>query len=115
MDKNNAEVKIKEIIDEASYFGLGIDYKWLVVTNADFFGTGKITDGDNELLNKYLENPNERTNIIFTTLNGIDLRKKIVKSIKPNTAYITDFFINIGSIVTIIINLIICSIMLLVA
>lgn len=79
---NANKCSIKEIIDEASYFGLGIDYKWLVVTNADFFGTGKITDADNELLNKYLENPNERTNIIFTTLNGIDSRKKIVKSIK---------------------------------
>mgnify|MGYP000165845293 FL=1 len=64
---NASKCSIKEIVDEASYFGLGIDKKWLVVTNADFFGTGKISDTDNELLSKYLEHANEATNIIFTT------------------------------------------------
>jgi DNA polymerase III, delta subunit len=73
---------IKEIIEEASYFSLDDSKKWIVVSNADFFGTGKISESDNEFLSKYLENSNETTNIIFTTLNGIDLRKKIVKSIK---------------------------------
>lgn len=73
---------IKEIIEEASYFSLDDSKKWIVVSNADFLGTGKISESDNELLSKYLENSNETTNIIFTTLNGIDLRKKIVKSIK---------------------------------
>lgn len=85
---NASKCSIKEIVDEASYFGLGIDKKWLVVTNADFFGTGKISDTDNELLSKYLEHANEATNIIFTTLNGIDLRKKIVKSIKTKGSII---------------------------
>lgn len=73
---------IKEVVEEASYFSLDDNKKWIVVSNADFFGTGKIGESDNELLSKYLENSNETTNIIFTTLNGIDLRKKIVKSIK---------------------------------
>ena len=73
---------VKEIIEEASYFSLDNSKKWIVVSNADFFGAGKISESDNELLSKYLENSNETTNIIFTTLNGIDLRKKIVKSIK---------------------------------
>ncbi len=73
---------VKEIIEEASYFSLDNSKKWIVVSNADFFGAGKISESDNELLSKYLEIVNETTNIIFTTLNGIDLRKKIVKSIK---------------------------------
>ncbi len=73
---------IKEVVEEASYFSLDDNKKWIVVSNADFFGTSKISESDNELLSKYLENSNETTNIIFTTLNGIDLRKKIVKSIK---------------------------------
>lgn len=73
---------IKEVVEEASYFSLDDNKKWIVVSNADFLGTGKISESDNELLSKYLENSNETTNIIFTTLNGIDLRKKIVKSIK---------------------------------
>ena len=79
---NANRCNIKEVIEEASYFSLDDNKKWLIVSNADFFGAGKITDSDNELLCKYLENPSETTNIIFATLNGIDLRKKIVKSIK---------------------------------
>ena len=39
-------------------------------------------------MSKYLEHANEATNIIFTTLNGIDLRKKIVKSIKTKGSII---------------------------
>ena len=79
---NANRCSIKEIIEEASYFSLDNSKKWIVVSNADFFGAGKISESDNELLSKYLEIVNETTNIIFTTLNGIDLRKKIVKSIK---------------------------------
>lgn len=81
---NASRCSISEIIDEASYFGLESAQKWLVVSNSDFFNSGNITDNDNELLVKYLSNPNENTNIIFTTLNGIDQRKKIVKCIKNN-------------------------------
>ena len=79
---NANRCSIKEIIEEASYFSLDNSKKWIVVSNADFFSAGKISESDNELLSKYLEIVNETTNIIFTTLNGIDLRKKIVKSIK---------------------------------
>lgn len=79
---NAIKCSIKEIVEEASYVGLGIEEKWLVVSDADFFGTGKISESDNDLLCKYLENPINNTNIIFTTLNGIDLRKKSVKLIK---------------------------------
>ena len=79
---NASKCSIKEIVEEASYYSLDDNKKWLVVSNADFFDKGKISDSDNELLSKYLENPNESTNIIFTTLNGSDSRKKIVKSIK---------------------------------
>lgn len=79
---NAIKCSIKEIVEEASYVGLGIEEKWLVVSDADFLGTGKISESDNDLLCKYLENPIKSTNIIFTTLNGIDLRKKSVKLIK---------------------------------
>ena len=79
---NAIKCSIKEIVEEASYVGLGIEENWLVVSDADFFGIGKISESDNDLLCKYLENPIKSTNIIFTTLNGIDLRKKSVKLIK---------------------------------
>lgn len=73
---------LKEVIEEASYLGLGIDKKWILVSNANIFGSEKVSDEDTELLLNYLEKPNENSNIIFTTQEGIDLRKKITKEIK---------------------------------
>lgn len=73
---------LKEVIEEASYFGLGIDKKWIVVSNANIFGSEKVSNEDTELLLSYLEMPNENSNIVFTTQDGIDLRKKITKEIK---------------------------------
>lgn len=79
---NANKCSVSEIIEEASYFSFNSTNKYIVVSNADFFDKGKISDDDNELLSKYLLNPISTTTIIFTTLNGIDLRKKIVKVIK---------------------------------
>lgn len=79
---NMSKCSIKEVIEEASYFGLGIDEKWIVASNATFFGTEKLSEEDNNLLLNYLNNPNPSSHIIFTTLNGIDSKKRIVKCIK---------------------------------
>lgn len=73
---------ISDILDEASYFSFDSTSKIIVVSNADFFGTGKLDEKDSERLVKYLENPNPNTIIIFTTMEGIDSRKKITKIIK---------------------------------
>lgn len=73
---------LKEVIEEASYFGLGIDKKWIIASNASIFGSEKVSEEETNLLVNYLENPNENSNIIFTTQEGIDLRKKIAKEIK---------------------------------
>ena len=75
---------IKDVITEASYYSITNDKKYLIVTNADFLGNGKSNNDEIELLDKYYDNPNPNTIIIFTTLNGIDLRKKIVKKVKDN-------------------------------
>ncbi len=85
---NANKCSIKEIIEEASYFSLDNSQKYIVVSNAEFFASGKISDADNELLTKYLLNPIDTTSIIFTTLNTIDSRKKIVKTIKDNGSVI---------------------------
>lgn len=79
---NMSKCSISELIDEASYFGLDTSEKWIVASNATFFGVDKINEEDNNKLFSYLSNPNDRTHIIFTTLNGIDSKKKIVKCIK---------------------------------
>lgn len=75
---------IKEVIEEANYFSLTGEQKYIVVHNADFFGTDKIDEKDSEIILNYLKNPNLTTTIIFTTQKQIDSRKKIVKEIKDN-------------------------------
>lgn len=75
---------IKEVIEEANYFSLTGEQKYIVVYNADFFGSDKIDEKDSEIILNYLKNPNLTTTIIFTTQKQIDSRKKIVKEIKDN-------------------------------
>lgn len=73
---------IEEIIEEANYFSLDGNSKYLVVSNADIFSSYKSDDNTTNLVLKYLENPNSNTILIFTTQKPIDTRKKIVKEIK---------------------------------
>ena len=73
---------IEEIIEEANYFSLDGNSKYLVVSNADIFSSDKSDDNTTNLVLKYLENPNSNTILIFTTQKPIDTRKKIVKEIK---------------------------------
>ena len=73
---------IKEVLEEASYFSLDDNKKYLVVTNADIFGSDKLDDSITDSLIKYFNNPNENTVIIFTTQKPVDSRKKIVKELK---------------------------------
>jgi DNA polymerase-3 subunit delta len=85
---NMNKVSINEVLDEASYFSLDNNKKYLVVNNANFFGTEKLKEDEEEKLIRYIENPNLSTILIFTTQNGIDSRKKIVKKLKDNKALI---------------------------
>ena len=82
VDFNMARTSIKDIIDEASYYTLTGDEKYIVVSNANFFGSEKLDEKDNELLLNYIKNPIKSTVIIFTTTMPIDLRKSITKEIK---------------------------------
>ncbi len=75
---------IKEVLEEANYFSLDNEKKYLVVTNADIFGSDKISDEITDLLIKYIANPNPNTILIFTTQKPLDMRKKIVKELKSN-------------------------------
>lgn len=81
---NLNKFNIKEVIEEANYFSLTGEQKYIVVYNADFFGSDKIDEKDSEIILNYLKNPNLTTTIIFTTQKQIDSRKKIVKEIKDN-------------------------------
>ena len=73
---------VSDLLEEASYYSLDGMNKIIVANNADFFGSKKINEKEMEKLSNYLSNPVKSTMIIFTTLNGFDLRKKITKEIK---------------------------------
>ena len=73
---------IKEVLEEASYFSLDNNKKYLVISNADIFGSDKIDDSITDSLINYFNNPNPNTVLIFTTQKPIDSRKKIVKELK---------------------------------
>lgn len=83
LENNN----IKQIIDAASTFSLFSTNKTIIVYNSFVFSANKkgIDDKDINLLQKYIENPNKNTTIIFVVSNDkLDSRKKIVTSVKKN-------------------------------
>lgn len=83
LENNN----IKQIIDAASTFSLFSTNKTIIVYNSFVFSSNKkgIDDKDINLLQKYIENPNKNTTVIFVVSNDkLDSRKKIVTSVKKN-------------------------------
>lgn len=83
---NYNETRMSDILSEANYFSLDNSKKYIVIKNCNLFNSKK--DDDEELLLKYIDNPNENSVLIFV-VDGVDLRKKIVKSIKDNSSFIT--------------------------
>lgn len=75
------ETGIDEVINEAMYDDLFSSKKAIILDNSLFL-TSKSTL-DNELFNKYINNPNENTILIFKVIvDKLDERKKIVKDLK---------------------------------
>ena len=80
-------INIKQIIDSATTFSLFSTNKTIIVYNSFIFSSSKknIDEKDINLLQKYIENPNKNTTIIFVVANDkLDSRKKIVTSVKKN-------------------------------
>lgn len=75
LDENN----IEGIIEEASYLSLFNEQKYIVVKNANFFSSKKISEKEMEKLLAYLKNPNPDVSIVFVTDKKLDERKKITK------------------------------------
>lgn len=82
------ENTIDDILEEASFVSMFGDKKCVLVKNASFFGSLKLTDKDTEKLIKYFNNPNLLTTLIFTTYEDIDSRKNITKSLINQNAYV---------------------------
>lgn len=76
---------IKNIIDNASTYSLFSDNKIIIIYNSYIFTSTKKTvdEKDIKLLEKYIDNPNKNTKIIFVSeTEKIDSRKKIVAEFK---------------------------------
>lgn len=74
---------LNTIIEECNYTSLFNDKKAIIVNNVNIFSTKYEYKEDMELLEKYLNNPNNNTILIFITDN-ISVKKKCVKIIKDN-------------------------------
>lgn len=79
-------ISLETIIDDASTISLFSEKKIIICDNAYIFtGTTnkKLPEQNNKLLEKYLENENPDTILIFTIVKDkLDERKKIVKTLK---------------------------------
>ncbi len=80
---------IEDVLLEAGYFSMFEEEKFIVIRNANFFGTGKLNEKDTTSLLNYLEKPNTLSNLIFICNEKIDNRKKITKVIKDKYEIIT--------------------------
>lgn len=78
------ENQIKDVIDDSETFSMFDDRKMIIVDNAYLFTSKKNNiEQDAEILEKYLENVNPSTIIIFNFIDSkLDERKKITKAIK---------------------------------
>ena len=93
-------VELDDVLEEASYFSLFDEKKYMVVKNAQIFSASKrkgkeeenveeekISKKDEKLL-QYLNEPNDNTVLIFTLNGKADTKKKICKIIKDRYKFI---------------------------
>ncbi len=73
---------IEEVLLEAGYYSMFEEKKYIIVRNANFWGSGKLSEKETNMLLKYLDNPNPLSRLIFICNEKIDARKKICKIIK---------------------------------
>ncbi len=75
---------IEDVLEDAETFSMFADKKMIIVNNANIFTAKKLTlEQNTEKIEKYLENFNPSTIILFTVNDSkLDERKKIVKLIK---------------------------------
>lgn len=77
-----AQNTLEDVLIEAGYVSMFDEEKFIVIKNANFFGSEKQNEKEIDALIKYLEQPNENSSLIFFYNGKLDLRKKITKIIK---------------------------------
>ena len=73
---------LEEVLLEAGYFSMFDEEKFIIIKNANFFGSGKLSEKDTQSLLNYFNNPNPLSSLIFICNEKIDSRKKITKIMK---------------------------------
>lgn len=79
---NMLENSLDDVFVEAGYVSMFDEEKYIVVKNANFFGTEKLKESDSDALINYFEHPNQNSTLIFICNTKLDLRKKISKIVK---------------------------------
>ncbi len=80
---------LEDIILEAGYISMFDEEKYIIVKNANFFGSGKLKEEEQNIILNYFSNPNPNTTIIFTCYEKLDLRKKVTKTLKEKYTLIS--------------------------
>lgn len=84
-----AQCALEDVLIEAGYVSMFDEEKFIIIKNANFFGTEKQNDKDMEMLLNYIEHPSENAVLIFVCNVKLDLRKKITKLIKDKYNLVT--------------------------
>lgn len=82
-----------DAINEANYFSLTSEMKYIVVNCGNLFKASKKADGDSssdelKILEKYLDSPNENSTLVFISSELPDKRKKAFKKIQEDKCYL---------------------------
>lgn len=81
---------LTDVINEANYFSLTNEDKYIVVKCGNLFKAGKKEDSEDtsskdlKILEEYLKNPSDKSTIIFVTSEIPDKRKKVYKQIESS-------------------------------
>lgn len=75
---------LEDVLTEATYVSMFNEEKYIIVKNSYIFTSKKVHDSVVDLFLKYMENPVPLSKIIFTSLENIDLRKKLTKNFKEH-------------------------------
>lgn len=82
-----SESSIDDLLSEASYVSMFGEMKYLIVKNADFFGSKKLSEEEEEKLLHYFEEPYPLCTVLFTTYHSVDQRRKVTKVLKEKYYY----------------------------
>ena len=76
------ESTLEDVLMEAGYVSMFDEEKFIIIKNANFFGTEKQKESDSDMILNYFEHPSANATLIFICNTKLDLRKKVSKTVK---------------------------------